>query len=410
MTRTSPAARIAAWCLVQALAATVVAEEYRFHLVDAFTTTYGLRECYIYDINNNGVACGTSTYQYGSSISYSGFYWSLAAGKTAVGISWPHGISDNGALAGVAQLYDIPSGQLTTVPIVPGYYYPLVLSDVNDAGLAVGSMQICNCSNSQGVLQVPYLWDAVNGARTLPVPGAKGASHVTNTGLVIGWTGGNSQPDGYVYDLETGQYFYVSSLFAGPNIQTTVVDIEEDGTIVGNRREQNGQVSYGYTWSPVSGVTLLPLPSPDYQPYVKPTSINAHGVVVGTIFTPTASSRAFVYDPGNGIRDLNLLTNTAGFTLMTATAVNDAGWIVGYGYGGGGMYKSYVLVPPLAGDLNCDAAVDVLDINPFITALSGPAAYAQQYPECDIMNADVNADGNADVLDINPFVALLSQN
>jgi len=95
------------------------------------------------------------------------------------------------------------------------------------------------------------------------------------------------------------------------------------------------------------------------------------GTVVGSIYTPTGSSRAFVYDAAHGVRDLNTLTNPLpGFTLMTATAVNDAGWIVGYGYGGGGMYKSYVLIPILPGDLNCDGVVDFGDINPFVQFLA----------------------------------------
>ncbi|TWT41901.1 1,4-alpha-glucan branching enzyme GlgB [Phycisphaerae bacterium RAS1] len=60
------------------------------------------------------------------------------------------------------------------------------------------------------------------------------------------------------------------------------------------------------------------------------------------------------------------------------------------------------------GDMNCDGSIDVLDINPFILALSDPIAYAAQYPACDINNGDINDDGNVDVLDINPFVALLA--
>ncbi|TWT41966.1 Cortical protein marker for cell polarity [Phycisphaerae bacterium RAS1] len=60
------------------------------------------------------------------------------------------------------------------------------------------------------------------------------------------------------------------------------------------------------------------------------------------------------------------------------------------------------------GDLNCDGAANVLDINPFVLALSNPAAYQQQYPGCPLANGDVNVDGNVDVLDINPFVALLA--
>ncbi|TWT46101.1 Lectin C-type domain protein [Phycisphaerae bacterium RAS1] len=59
------------------------------------------------------------------------------------------------------------------------------------------------------------------------------------------------------------------------------------------------------------------------------------------------------------------------------------------------------------GDMNCDGAANVLDINPFVLALLDPVAYANQYPECDVNNADINGDGFENVLDINPFVALL---
>ncbi|TWT45152.1 FG-GAP repeat protein [Phycisphaerae bacterium RAS1] len=60
------------------------------------------------------------------------------------------------------------------------------------------------------------------------------------------------------------------------------------------------------------------------------------------------------------------------------------------------------------GDLNCDGLTDILDINPFVLALSDPAAYQQQFPTCPIANSDINMDGNVNVLDINAFVALLS--
>ncbi|TWT39960.1 Subtilase family protein [Phycisphaerae bacterium RAS1] len=59
------------------------------------------------------------------------------------------------------------------------------------------------------------------------------------------------------------------------------------------------------------------------------------------------------------------------------------------------------------GDLNCDGAANVLDINPFVLALLNPAAYAMQFPGCNVHNADINGDGGENVLDINPFVALL---
>jgi hypothetical protein len=60
------------------------------------------------------------------------------------------------------------------------------------------------------------------------------------------------------------------------------------------------------------------------------------------------------------------------------------------------------------GDLNCDGEVDFRDINPFVLALVGEAAYYAQFPDCDILQADTNYDGVADFRDINRFVLLQS--
>ena len=64
-----------------------------------------------------------------------------------------------------------------------------------------------------------------------------------------------------------------------------------------------------------------------------------------------------------------------------------------------------IVVP---GDLNCDGSIDFGDINPFILALTDPAAWQEAYPTCPLANGDINADGALDFGDINPFVALLS--
>jgi hypothetical protein len=62
----------------------------------------------------------------------------------------------------------------------------------------------------------------------------------------------------------------------------------------------------------------------------------------------------------------------------------------------------------LIGDLNCDGELSIQDINPFVLALSNPAAYVAAYPECDLLNADINGDCIVHIDDINPFVVLLS--
>ncbi len=62
---------------------------------------------------------------------------------------------------------------------------------------------------------------------------------------------------------------------------------------------------------------------------------------------------------------------------------------------------------PRMGDLNCDGALNALDIEPFILALLDPPAYAAAHPACDIALADVDCSGVADPADIGPLVQLL---
>ena len=62
---------------------------------------------------------------------------------------------------------------------------------------------------------------------------------------------------------------------------------------------------------------------------------------------------------------------------------------------------------PGPGDLNCDCAMNTLDIEPFILALFDPAAYENAYPECSIGRGDVTRDGFVNALDIEPFILAL---
>jgi hypothetical protein len=60
------------------------------------------------------------------------------------------------------------------------------------------------------------------------------------------------------------------------------------------------------------------------------------------------------------------------------------------------------------GDLNCDGAINTFDIDPFVLALTDPAAYAEAFGGCDVLNADINQDGVVNTFDIDPFVLLLT--
>lgn len=60
------------------------------------------------------------------------------------------------------------------------------------------------------------------------------------------------------------------------------------------------------------------------------------------------------------------------------------------------------------GDMNCDGTVDTFDIDGFILAFSGQAAYDTQFPDCDWFNADMNGDGAVDTFDIDQFIERLT--
>ncbi len=69
---------------------------------------------------------------------------------------------------------------------------------------------------------------------------------------------------------------------------------------------------------------------------------------------------------------------------------------------------AYEFGAPGPGDLNCDGAINAFDIDPFVLALTDPAAYAAAFPNCDYLLADVNGDGAVNAFDIDPFVTLLT--
>ena len=60
-------------------------------------------------------------------------------------------------------------------------------------------------------------------------------------------------------------------------------------------------------------------------------------------------------------------------------------------------------------DLNCDGFVNNFDIDPFVLAVTDPAAYQQAFPNCNINAADTNRDGLINNFDIDSFVVCLTQ-
>jgi len=256
------------------------------------------------------------------------------------------------------------------------------------------------------VLKIPYIWDAVNGARTLAVPNAKGLSRINNLGVAIGWVNGNVLNDAFFADIETGAYTMLNDVFPsnfgfGP---TRAFDINDSGAVVGTRFGTTPVVYYGYVYSPSSGLQILPFPGAGYQQAVRPLGINNPGTVVGEISTVLGSSRAFVYSTTDGIQDLNntsLVTGAPpGYRLASAQKINDLGWIVGLGRTAAGKSTAFVLKPHnVAGDIDGDGLVNMTDLELFIGVLLGTNNGAVYFDR-----SEMNGDGIVNGDDVQPFV------
>ena len=93
--------------------------------------------------------------------------------------------------------------------------------------------------------------------------------------------------------------------------------------------------------------------------------------------------------------------NVIGEGTTTVTGVAGDGLIVNCNSIVDAVFTTVTInsVVNLIGDINCDGAVDLLDVSPFVDALSSGEFVAK---------ADVNQDGAVNLLDVSPFIELLS--
>ena len=74
--------------------------------------------------------------------------------------------------------------------------------------------------------------------------------------------------------------------------------------------------------------------------------INDSGQVVGDSWLPGESAdHAFLWDSADGMVDLNPYVSGSGWTLTSATAINDLGHIVGWGTNPAGKTHAFLLTP-----------------------------------------------------------------
>jgi probable HAF family extracellular repeat protein len=219
-----------------------------------------------------------------------------------------------------------------------------------------GAQAINNSGSVVGVLGASaFRWTAANGIQSLAIPAQNtGALAINSLGDVAGFgqiegCGGTTRPviwevGGQARDVDlTGLINSLPSHSLLCNARAT--GINDDADVVGAVHvavDVGGARPFAFlTRNGVSQpIGELPV-DPQSSQMTEAYDINNNDHVVGT-----SNGRAFRWSAGAGIEDLNSLLDVsgAGWILVSANAINDAGQIVGYGVRNGTL-RAFLLTP-----------------------------------------------------------------
>jgi probable HAF family extracellular repeat protein len=131
--------------------------------------------------------------------------------------------------------------------------------------------------------------------------------------------------------------------------------INDLGQVAGGSyiQEQNWTLMHPFRWSRSSGIHDLGTEAcgPAMKAYGIATDINNTSKIVGSLGcvdeeTFVGVDWAAIWDATNGWRKLvDLIPPDSGWELHTATAINDHGQIVGYGFKDDFLYRGFLLTP-----------------------------------------------------------------
>ncbi|MCI0675610.1 MAG: DUF3466 family protein [Phycisphaerales bacterium] len=278
---------------------------------------------------------------------------------------------------------------------------------INSQGVVVGASQICwyDPKNPGGPCfpvgnEYTFIWDGTTmsdlgglfGSSDSSALGVNSLNEIAGQSIVVS---GFSTPrhaalwiDGQAIDLGT---------LGGVN--SWAFDINDAGLVLGFSDIASNLAHHPFIYDINTGImTDMGLPQGFFS--AEALAINSAGHFVGIAFN-CCQAAAYVYD-GKAMHDLNqLIPPGSGWTLTEGTDINDAGWIVGQGTHNGAQ-RGFLLKPVISGcgpDINCDGAVNVIDL---LAVIAGWGACPSPPAQCP---ADIIPNG---IVDINDLLAVIS--
>jgi probable HAF family extracellular repeat protein len=307
------------------------------------------------DVNEAGHVVG---YGIDASGLYKAFVYDQAHGMVGLGTlggasSTAWGINDLGQITGSSSTasgvsHAFLAGPGGMVDLTPGAATASAGYDINNSGKVVGD------ANGQAYAfaitgDQPQATALALGYPGLPSarPDLSAAYAVNASGGSVGHASYSLRINNYVnYDLaiQAGSD-NTGGVISGVNLNTysTAKAINDSGVTV-------GYASFGGTSSAfvTQGSALINLGSVAGYAYSGAADINNLGQIVGDVANPSSgASRAFISNDGQTLQDLNtfLAPQFAGsWTLLSATAINESGQIVGQGLINGAQH-AYLLTP-----------------------------------------------------------------
>ena len=325
-----------------------------------------------YDINDSGAIVGEGDFASSSATGLRGFFWKNETGMTNLGAlgknSSARGINNAGKVVGYSNSSSGPRVVFTwmeTDPVMKEF----TLSGPFSEGWQINDLDnIAGFGNNDEGNERGFRWAGTSKEDVGTLGGNLSQAYsINNAGNVVGFSmnsSGNARAflwDGSIRELEILSG-YLDSYANRINAQNQVV-----GKVIQYTVDSGGIYYFSnaqpFLWENGSMRGLGTLAGNDGEAL----DINDAGVVVGWSMVGEGS-RAFIWDKNiaSGMVDLNeLIPEGSGWVLAAATAINNEGQIVGYGFQNGGSNEQAYLLTPVPQEDPEEAFEVRIDIRPW---------------------------------------------